>query len=294
MTTAAMRRHPLGYLEPLEKPTADELRDYYAERYFQQGKGNYRASYPPEELRYIEAKLRQKRQRLEDLRGPTPGRLLDVGCGEGFALAHFQRAGWQVEGLDYSEAGVSAMNPSCRSCVTVGDVNVLLEERLQSPVRYDAVWLTNVLEHVVDPPALLRRLRALLVPGGLAVVTVPNDFSALQQHLLDAGVVAQPYWIALPDHLAYFDRASLVATSEATGWRCLDVLAEFPIDWFLLHVGSNYVRDRSLGGDAHRARITLENLLDQQPTAALNAFYSAMASVGMGRDLTAFLSPDAR
>ena len=294
MTIAAMRQHPLGYLEPLEKPTADELRDYYAERYYQQGKGNYRASYPLEELRYIEAKLRQKRQRLEEMRGPAPGRLLDVGCGEGFALAHFQRAGWKVEGLDYSEAGVNAMNPNCRPCVTVGDINVLLEERLESSVRYDAVWLTHVLEHVIEPLALLRRLRALLVPGGLAVVTVPNDFSALQQHLLNTGLVAQPYWIALPDHLAYFDHASLVATSEAAGWRCLDVLADFPIDWFLLHAGSNYVRDRSLGGGANQARITLENLLDQQPIAALNAFYSAMASVGIGRNLTAFLTPDLR
>jgi hypothetical protein len=49
-----------------------------------------------------------------------------------------------------------------------------------------------------------------------------------------------------------------------------------------------------LGGEAHLARITLENLLDRQPADKLNAFYSAMADVGKGRDLTAYFTPDAR
>ncbi len=286
-----MRKHPFGYLEPVEKPTAESLRAYYAEKYFQLSMGNYRASYSADELRYFEAKLKQKRKRLEDLRGSAPGRLLDVGCGEGFALAHFERLGWQVEGLDYSLDGVSTMNSHVKAFVTTGDVNVLLEDRLQSSLRYDAVWLTNVLEHVLDPSQLLDRLRRIVAPGGLAVVTVPNDFSLFQQHLLNSGIVRQPYWIALPDHLAYFDKDSLVATSEATGWRCLDVLSEFPIEWYLLHSGSNYVRDRALGAEAHRARIAIENLLDRQPTAKVNAFYRAMADVGMGRNLVAFLTP---
>ncbi len=100
-----------------------------------------------------------------------------------------------------------------------------------------------------------------------------------------------PYWIALPDHLAYFYKDSLVAISEATDWRCIDVLADFPIDWYLLQSGPNYVRDRALGGEAHLARIALENLLDQQPTGELRAFYKAMADVGMGQDITAYLTP---
>jgi hypothetical protein len=46
-----------------------------------------------------------------------------------------------------------------------------------------------------------------------------------------------------------------------------------------------------LGGEAHLARIALENLLDQQPTGELRAFYKAMADVGMGQDITAYLTP---
>jgi 2-polyprenyl-3-methyl-5-hydroxy-6-metoxy-1,4-benzoquinol methylase len=34
------------------------------------------------------------------------GRLLDVGCGEGCALAFFREHGWSVKGVDFSSAGV--------------------------------------------------------------------------------------------------------------------------------------------------------------------------------------------
>ncbi|MBM5800119.1 MAG: class I SAM-dependent methyltransferase [Cyanobacteria bacterium K_DeepCast_35m_m2_023] len=288
--TQSMKKHAFGYFEPIKKPTIESLQSFYAEQYFQLSLGGYRAIYSDEELLYIETKIRQKRLFIEDLLGRRHGVLLDVGCGEGFSLSHFQRSGWSVDGLDYSLAGVKAMNPHCERFVSTGDVSTLLEERLQSSLRYDAVLLTNVLEHVIDPPELLRRLRCLLVPGGIAVVTVPNDFSALQQHLLDNGSVSGPYWIALPDHLAYFNKDSLVATCEATGWHCIDVLADFPIDWYLLHSGSNYIRDRGLGREAHGARIAIENLLGQHSFQKLRAFYSAMADVGMGRDITAYLT----
>ena len=286
-----IQRHPLGYLEVVEKPDRAALRYYYAEKYFQQEAGNYRTTYSAEELNYIENKLVQKRARVEAIRGAGRGRLLDVGCGEGFALAHFLRAGWEVEGLDYSSADVKAMNPGCENALHCGDVMELMEEKYSRGETYDLIWITNVLEHLPDPPAMMRIMRSLVGNGGLAVITVPNDFSALQKRIIDAGQVEHPYWVAIPDHLAYFDRDSLLALAQDTGWRCHDVLADFPIDWFLFHPGSNYVRDRTAGGGAHRARIAIENLVGAQPVNLVNNFYSAMAAVGFGCDITAFLSP---
>jgi 2-polyprenyl-3-methyl-5-hydroxy-6-metoxy-1,4-benzoquinol methylase len=287
-----VKRHPLGYIEAVEKPTEAALRTYYAERYFQCEAGNYRANYTLDEFRYFETKLVQKRRRIESIRGLKPGRMLDVGCGEGFALAHFRRANWQVEGLDYSTVGVAAMNPDCLDALRTGDVTQLLAEKCRVGEIYDVVWLNNVLEHLADPPEMMCSLRNLVGPNGLAVITVPNDFSALQHQLIDTHTVDQPYWVTLPDHLAYFDRETLIALSTATGWRCHDVLAEFPIDWFILHPGSNYVKDCAAGGGAHRARIAIENLIGEEPVELVNAFYSAMAGVGLGRNITAFLTPE--
>jgi SAM-dependent methyltransferase len=269
------------------------LQKYYAERYFQSNQGNYRDKYSEEEIRFIHSKIHQKGEMVSQLRGSSPGKMLDVGCGEGFTLAYFRNQGWNIEGLDSSSSGLLAMNPDCIDVLYTGDVMSLVNERVKCDIRYSLVWLNNVLEHVVDPPKLLRQLLHLVDKDGVLVVTVPNNFSVLQQYLLQEKQINHPFWIALPDHLAYFDRESLDATAHSTGWSTAATLADFPIDWFLTHPGSNYVLDREQGPDAHRARIILENLLSEQPVSQVNKFYEAMVQVGMRSDITAFLVPEA-
>lgn len=289
---ARLKRHELGFLQVADLPTPDALKSYYAERYYQTEQGNYRASYPPEEIAYFAALVARKAALVAATRGiGRPGSMLDVGCGEGFALDWFAKAGWAVEGIDHSVAGVEAMNPQIAAQVQAGDLFRLVQDRIDSGNGYDLVWLNNVLEHVIDPVGLLTSLRRLVKAGGVLVVTVPNDGSAYQEALLESDRIAERFWIAIPDHLAYFTYDSLRRTAEATGWVCREIVADFPIDMFLLHEGSNYVRDRARGPAAHRARIQMELLLDRQPYALVNDYYAAMARVGLGRDLTAFLTP---
>ncbi len=290
MNDPRVRRHALGYIEVVNKPTPDELRDYYADRYFQTSQGNYRPVYGEQERNYIETKIRQKAHVVFNYRNGRAGNFLDVGCGEGFAMSHFQREGWTVEGIDFSSAGLMAMNPHLADVLVTGDVFSLLQQRIGEEKRYDAIWLNNVLEHVAEPADLLIKLRKLLNDGGLVVVTVPNDFSKIQGLLMDGKHIDSPFWIALPDHLAYFNADSLLSLGKATGYSSLQVLADFPIDWFLLHPGSNYVRDRSRGPAAHEARIQIENMLSALPISDVNRFYEAMAGIGLGRQVTAFLS----
>lgn len=291
-TDARLKRHDLGFLQVAELPTPDALKSYYAERYYQTEQGNYRASYPPEELAYFAALIARKAALVAATRGTDrPGSMLDVGCGEGFALDWFAKAGWEVEGIDHSIAGVEAMNPQVCGRVEAGDLFRLVEQRIEHGNGYDLVWLNNVLEHVIDPVGLLTSLRRLVTPGGVLVVTVPNDGSGYQEALLESGKITERFWIAIPDHLAYFTHDSLRRVAEATGWICREIVADFPIDMFLLHDGSNYVRDRARGPAAHAARVQLELLLAEQPHALVNDYYAAMARVGLGRDLTAFLTP---
>ncbi len=184
------------------------------------------------------------------------------------------------------------MNPELISAIEQGNVFELLEKRIINRRLYDVVWLNNVLEHVIDPLDLLRGLRDLIADNGVLVVTVPNDFSDLQEKLLSEGDIPARFWIALPDHISYFNAESLSNLAVATGWACRDVQADFPIDLYLAHEGSNYVRDISQGKTAHLARVKIERLIGQRGEDAANSFYNALADVGLGRNITAFLAPD--
>lgn len=285
-----VRKHPLGYWEVEHKPTEAELRDYYAKKYYQEARGSYEHSYSDAELSYFRNKIRQRWSVVSKFVGGT-GTLLDVGCGEGYTLAFARELGWTVKGLDFSSAGVVSKNPQCADALVTGDVFELLAAEQRQGRRYDVIWLQNVLEHVIDPVQLLNSLRSIVAPEGLLVATVPNDFSELQLNALDQGHIETSFWIAVPDHLSYFSQDSLKTIGAATGWSCERVLADFPIDWFLYHAGSNYVRDRSVGKAAHRARVELENLIARNSDEAAVNLFAAMAEVGMGRDLTAFYRP---
>lgn len=290
-----LKKHPLGYWEIVNKPSTQELQRYYAEKYFQESKGSYEVTYSEDELAYFRVKLEQ---RLAVLLHHLPvahgkARLLDVGCGEGFGLAFFREHGWEVKGFDFSSAGVESKNPSCKDALTTGDVFALLQSEIDAGKTYDVVWLQNVLEHVLDPLDLLKSLRKLVSSGGLAVVTVPNDCSATQRAAIAHRHIDSAFWVAPPDHLTYFDYESLVRTAGETGWECVELTGDFPIDWFLFNPESNYVRDRSLGKGANKARMQIESLIHEQHVENVIRFWSAAAKLGIGRNITAFLRPAA-
>jgi SAM-dependent methyltransferase len=101
------------------------------------------------------------------------GSLLDVGCGEmpfRFAL-HPEIA---YTGIDVEEAldfGMSGHD----SIKTFDGVHIPFSDN-----SFDNILCTEVLEHAVDPVALVDEMRRVLKPGGTLVVTVP--FSARVHH----------------------------------------------------------------------------------------------------------------
>jgi SAM-dependent methyltransferase len=295
-----VRLNEYGFYEVINKPTNAELSAYYAQRYYQEGLTTYQAAYPPEEVAHIEGKLRLRHWVLGQLGGraavpaagtPLPS-LLDIGCGEGWALDYFHRQGWEVLGVDYSSFSVERFHPDQRARLRTGDLVEQLDLLMAENRKFDVLWLDNVLEHVPDPAGLLRQCRALVAAGGTLLVEVPNDFSPLQMHLLESGQIDRPFWVVLPDHLSYFSRDSLKNLAAATGWQTAKALADQPIDLHLLNPATNYVMDRTAGPGAHRARMAQDELLLRTaPLEAVAAYYEALAGVGLGRNIVAFLQP---
>ncbi len=281
-------RHELGFMTVSEKPSSSDLQKYYSEKYYQQGLGSYDTSYTDEEISYFNAKIAQ-RYHLIKRYFKDSGSFLDVGCGEGFALNFFKNKGWNSQGLDFSSAGVTAQNPQCINLLKTGNIFDLLSAEVESGKRYDIIWLQNVLEHVLDPVGLMRSLKQLILPSGGLIITVPNDFSLAQEGAMQKGHVAREFWVTPPDHLNYFNHRSLLNMTNVIGWDCLEILGDFPVDWFLFNPNSNYIEDKSLGKSAHFARVEIENILHKQPIDDLINFWAAAGRLGVGRDLTVLL-----
>jgi SAM-dependent methyltransferase len=110
---------------------------------------------------------------VERLPRRPPGRLLDVGCGAGHLLALARAAGWDVAGVDPSDAACALARREYGLQVEAAP----LETADLPSASFDVVTMVNVLDQAPDPVRLLEATRRVLRPGGLMMARVPNgDF----------------------------------------------------------------------------------------------------------------------
>lgn len=101
-----------------------------------------------------------------------PGKLLDIGCGNGAFLARATEMGWQVQGCEVDPKAVT-------TCRNIG-LDVIEGDAFQPAFTadsFDVITMSHVIEHVVDQQALLRRVNTLLRPGGILWLAAPNPKS---------------------------------------------------------------------------------------------------------------------
>ena len=109
-------------------------------------------------------------ERIEALR--APGDLLDVGCYTGFFLEQARERGWRVRGVEPSKWAADHAKARLGLDVFAGPVEAYAAAA--GAERFDVVTLWDVLEHLSDPVSVLRRIHALLRPGGLLAFTTHN------------------------------------------------------------------------------------------------------------------------
>jgi SAM-dependent methyltransferase len=136
-----------------------------------------------------------------------PGRMLDVGCGNGELARAFARRGWRVAGVEPVA--------SAAATAAAGGVDVHVGTLIDAPWRgpsFDAIVFNHSLEHLPDPLDGLRRAAALLREGGVVAVAVPN-FACWQRRLFGS----RWFGLDLPRHLQHLDASALAALMTRAG-----------------------------------------------------------------------------
>ena len=103
-----------------------------------------------------------------------PGKLLDVGCGDGRFLQLAARLGFAGTGFDYDERTVAQARAKGLTDVHAAEFSAFCASR--RPGEFDAATLFDVLEHTPEPAWFLGEVARLLKPGGHLVLTMPNAF----------------------------------------------------------------------------------------------------------------------
>jgi SAM-dependent methyltransferase len=175
-----------------------------------------------------EARSRDRARLSVDLlrdAGIQRGRLLDVGCGPGWALEVFSSAGYETIGVDVSEAAVEEARRrglDARALDFEKAGAELLASSLGGP--YDAVTLLEVLEHLLDPAEALEKAQGLLRPGGALVASLPNEIHVARR--LSCLVGRLPFGGHCDPHVRHFDRRRSRMLFDAAG---LQLRSERPV-----------------------------------------------------------------
>jgi SAM-dependent methyltransferase len=158
------------------------------------------------------------------------GSFLDLGCWVGFMLDEARGRGWDVVGVEPSEFASSYARERL-------GLDVRSEALMRAELRdghFQAVFMGDVIEHLTDPEAAVRRVETLLAPYGLLVLALPDAGSRV------ARAMGKRWWSVIPTHVQYFTRKSMRTLLARTGFEIVEVDTApkaFTLGYYLERVG---------------------------------------------------------
>ena len=141
------------------------------------------------------------------------GNVLDLGCGDGQAMASFPES-FVPYGIEISTKAAALADHAFRERGGYAINAACVEGLRRFPAGFfAAASLRSYLEHEAEPLPVLQQLSRALAPGGFAVVKVPN-YGSLNRRIMGRRWCGFRY----PDHLNYFTPRTLSGMAERAGF----------------------------------------------------------------------------
>jgi len=163
------------------------------------------------------------KENFGDISAKRAGKVLDIGFGQATTLLYLQKKGYDVYGVELNANLVQAAKN-----LNIKAFNGYLEE-INFPKNYfNAVILSQVLEHEVEPRKLLQEVFRILAPGGKVFIYVPNANGYLAR-------VFKQYWHGWypPFHYYVFKKQNLIKLAQACKFKVHKVKTYTPTNFFV-------------------------------------------------------------
>ncbi|HSF32806.1 MAG TPA: class I SAM-dependent methyltransferase [Candidatus Tectomicrobia bacterium] len=166
-----------------------------------------------------EAHLADALRALSGTGGPGNFHVLDAGCGDATFMAFLQGLGFRVSGIELSSAAAARARRRCPNAnIQVGS----LEDPLPFvDAAFDAIWCTEVLEHLFDVHAALTEFNRVLNEKGTLLLTTP--YHGLVKNLAIVLIGFDQHFNPEISHIRFFTRPTLE--------RCLRRAGFVPVAW---------------------------------------------------------------
>lgn len=205
MNTVICKNCSLMYINP--RWNSRRYSEFYAHDYDRYYRPNLKTS-----LTHDPSSMTLVRRLKHHLATLSPNaHILEIGSGEGSNLLAIQSI------LPIAE--YDAIEPSIKSQEILKDHGIQpiasdVMANWQSTKKYDLIVMRHVLEHMMDPSAVLQKIRSQLKPDGLAYIAVPNALNPRGQ--------IESFWLRIV-HTYYFNRHTLKGILEKNGLAIVQI-----------------------------------------------------------------------
>jgi ubiquinone/menaquinone biosynthesis C-methylase UbiE len=169
---------------------------------------------------------------------PYKGKILDIGCADGYFLALARERGWESYGIEISNFLLRKARESLGGKQIMG---VPLKMANFPPNSFDVISMWDVLDHLMDPLGELIEIERILKKKGLLIIRVRNmAFHVLMNKLFKKnllGIIKKPTIF----HLYGFNNKNIKVLLEKTN------LSKLKIENSKLTLGDPYSQIKLLG-----------------------------------------------
>ena len=165
----------------------------------------------------VESKLRRSRGRVRQLRRYVKsGRFLDVGASGGFTAKAASDAGFEAWGVEPNPASVAYAREHYPE---IDMFQGFMDQFLKTPEGarpFDAVYCSEVLEHVPDADGFMAAIARVTKVGGVLYLTTPDIAHwRVPKNVLDWGMLTPPR------HCIFFTPAALARFLSRHGFSII-------------------------------------------------------------------------